>query len=140
MRSLRARTLPLLSGSVGCARIRDVSTLLALTTRPCIQAGATARIDGASTTENWFHGTFCFAWRRTSTRTRGTTSATRRYGTTTSTWRTAASGIFIRFNPDGRGIDMEDKLARLIGEVETQTTRIERSENTALVEVVKLFY
>jgi hypothetical protein len=30
MRSLRARLLPLLSRSVGCARIRDVSTLLVL--------------------------------------------------------------------------------------------------------------
>ena len=48
--------------------------------------------------------------------------------------------IFIRFNPDGREIDMEDKLARLMEEVETQTVRIERSENTELVEIVKLFY
>ena len=48
--------------------------------------------------------------------------------------------IFIRFNPDGRGVDMEDKLARLMEEVETQTARIERSENTELVEIVKLFY
>ena len=48
--------------------------------------------------------------------------------------------IFIRFNPDGRGIDMGDKLARLMEEVETQTGRIERSENTELLEIVKLFY
>ena len=52
--------------------------------------------------------------------------------------------IFIRFNPDGRGVDMEDKLARLMEEVETQTARIERSENPELyellVEIVKLFY
>ena len=52
--------------------------------------------------------------------------------------------IFIRFNPDGRGVDMEDKLARLMEEVETQTGRIERSENTELyellVEIIKLFY
>ena len=48
--------------------------------------------------------------------------------------------IFIRFNPDGRGVDMEDKLARLMEEVETQIGRIERSENTELVEIFKLFY
>jgi hypothetical protein len=48
--------------------------------------------------------------------------------------------IFIRFNPDGRGVDMEDKLARLMEEVEMQTGRIEREENTELLEIVKLFY
>ena len=48
--------------------------------------------------------------------------------------------IFIRFNPDGRGVAMEDKLARLMEEVETQTGRIEREENTELLEIVKLFY
>ena len=48
--------------------------------------------------------------------------------------------IFIRFNPDGRGVDMEDKLARLMEEVETQTGRIEREENTELLEIIKLFY
>jgi hypothetical protein len=48
--------------------------------------------------------------------------------------------IFIRFNPDGRGVDMEDKLARLMEEVEFQTGRIEREENTELLEIVKLFY
>ena len=48
--------------------------------------------------------------------------------------------IFIRFNPDGRGVDMEDKLARLMEEVEAQTGRIEREENTELLEIVKLFY
>ena len=48
--------------------------------------------------------------------------------------------IFIRFNPDGRGLDMEDKLARLMEEVATHTARIERSENTEIVEIVKLFY
>ena len=56
--------------------------------------------------------------------------------------------IFIRFNPDGRGIEplapLEDKLARLMEEVETQTGRIERSENTELyellLEIIKLFY
>ncbi len=48
--------------------------------------------------------------------------------------------IFIRFNPDGRGVDMEDKLARLMEEVEFQTGRIERSGNTELLEIIKLFY
>ena len=52
--------------------------------------------------------------------------------------------IFIRFNPDGRGVAMEDKLARLMEEVEAQTGRIEREENTELyellLEIIKLFY
>jgi hypothetical protein len=48
--------------------------------------------------------------------------------------------IFIRFNPDGRGVDMEDKLACLMEEVEFQTGRIEREENTELLEIIKLFY
>jgi hypothetical protein len=48
--------------------------------------------------------------------------------------------IFIRFNPDGSGVDMEDKLACQIEEVEFQTGRIEREENTELLEIVKLFY
>ena len=48
--------------------------------------------------------------------------------------------IFIRFNPDGRGVDMEDKLVRLMAEVELQIGRITRSENVGLLEIVKLFY
>jgi hypothetical protein len=48
--------------------------------------------------------------------------------------------IFIRFNPDGRGVDMEDKLVRLMEEVELQIARITRSENAGLLEIVKLFY
>ena len=48
--------------------------------------------------------------------------------------------IFIRFNPDGKGVDMEDKLERLIEEIETQIDRIENEENTELVEIIKLFY
>ena len=31
-------------------------------------------------------------------------------------------------------------LARLMEEVETQTARIEREENTELLEIIKLFY
>jgi hypothetical protein len=48
--------------------------------------------------------------------------------------------IFIRFNPDGKGVDMEDKLTRLIGEIHIQMERIEKEENTELLEIVKLFY
>jgi hypothetical protein len=48
--------------------------------------------------------------------------------------------IFIRFNPDGKGVDMEDKLARLVEEIYEQIKRIENEENTELLEVVKLFY
>jgi len=48
--------------------------------------------------------------------------------------------IFIRFNPDGNGVDMEDKLDRLVEEIETQIQRIENEENTELVEIIKLFY
>jgi hypothetical protein len=48
--------------------------------------------------------------------------------------------VFIRFNPDGKGVDMEDKLARLVEEIYEQIKRIENEENTELLEVVKLFY
>ena len=48
--------------------------------------------------------------------------------------------IFIRFNPDGKGVDMVDKLERLIDEVRTQIARIEEDKNTELLEVIKLFY
>lgn len=47
--------------------------------------------------------------------------------------------IFIRFNPDGKG-DMVDKLNRLIEEIHFQIMRIQHSENTELLEVIKLFY
>jgi len=47
--------------------------------------------------------------------------------------------IFIRFNPDGKG-DMADKLNRLIEEIHFQIMRIQHSENTELLEVIKLFY
>lgn len=48
--------------------------------------------------------------------------------------------IFIRFNPDGKGVDMEDKLTCLIEEIRIQMKRIENEENEGLVEIVKLFY
>jgi hypothetical protein len=48
--------------------------------------------------------------------------------------------IFIRFNPDGKGVDMEDKLTRLMDEIQIQMERIENEENTELVEIMKLFY
>ena len=48
--------------------------------------------------------------------------------------------IFIRFNPDGKGVDMVDKLKRLIEEIHFQIMRIKHSENTELLEVIKLYY
>ncbi len=50
--------------------------------------------------------------------------------------------IFIRFNPDGKGVDMEDKLDRLVDEMRHQIDRIERGENNGpdLLEIIKLFY
>lgn len=43
--------------------------------------------------------------------------------------------IFICFNPDGKGVDMDDKLTRLIEEIEKQINRIENGENTELLEL-----
>ena len=48
--------------------------------------------------------------------------------------------IFIRFNPDGKGVDIEDKLTRLMDEIQIQMERIENEENTELVDIIKLFY
>lgn len=48
--------------------------------------------------------------------------------------------VFIRFNPDGRGVDIEDRLVCLIAEIYTQIERIENDENTELVEIVKMYY
>ena len=48
--------------------------------------------------------------------------------------------IFIRFNPDGKGVDMIDKLTSLIDEIHNQIERIENEDNTELLEIVKLFY
>jgi len=52
----------------------------------------------------------------------------------------SAKWIFIRFNPDGKGVDIEDKLDRLMEEISNQINRIENEDNTELLEVVKLFY
>jgi hypothetical protein len=48
--------------------------------------------------------------------------------------------LFIRFNPDGKGVDMEDKLTALLDEIEAQIERIGREENTDLVEIIKMYY
>jgi len=48
--------------------------------------------------------------------------------------------IFIRFNPDGKNIDMEDKLNKLIETIQEQIDRIENEENNELVEIIKLYY
>jgi hypothetical protein len=50
--------------------------------------------------------------------------------------------VFIRFNPDGKGVDMEDKLDRLVDEMRQQIDRIERGENDGpgLLEIIELFY
>jgi hypothetical protein len=48
--------------------------------------------------------------------------------------------IFIRFNPDLKGIPLEHKLSVLIEEIYKQIARIERCENSELLEVVHLFY
>ena len=48
--------------------------------------------------------------------------------------------IFIRFNPDGGKVDLEDKLKVLIREIEEQIRRIENEENEGLLEIVKLYY
>jgi hypothetical protein len=48
--------------------------------------------------------------------------------------------VFIRFNPDLKGIPLEHKLSVLIEEIYKQIARIERCENSELLEVVYLFY
>ena len=48
--------------------------------------------------------------------------------------------IWIRFNPDGRGVDMSDKLDRLVQTIEEAIHRIENEENIELIEIVKLYY
>ena len=48
--------------------------------------------------------------------------------------------VFIRFNPDGNGVDMVDKLARLMQEIQIQIERIENDENNELLEIIKLYY
>jgi len=50
--------------------------------------------------------------------------------------------IFIRFNPDNNRckVDLEDKLDTLVQTIQNSIERIEREENTELLEIVKLFY
>jgi hypothetical protein len=49
--------------------------------------------------------------------------------------------IYIRFNPDNNydDTDIEDKLEFLLQTMEKQIERIERGENTELVEIIKLY-
>ena len=50
--------------------------------------------------------------------------------------------IFIRFNPDSNvsKTDIDDKLDTLIETMKECIGRIERDENTDLVEIIKLYY
>ena len=48
--------------------------------------------------------------------------------------------IFIRFNPDLKGTSLESKLSVLVEEMHKQMERIDRGENSELLEVVYLFY
>jgi hypothetical protein len=53
----------------------------------------------------------------------------------------AGKWVWIRFNIDG-GVDdeQEQRIDRLMEEIERQVDRIERGENTELVEIVRMFY
>jgi hypothetical protein len=48
--------------------------------------------------------------------------------------------VFIRFNPDGKGIDIADKLDKLVETIKDAIYRIENEQNTGLLEIVKLYY
>jgi len=48
--------------------------------------------------------------------------------------------IFIRFNPDKKGINIHDKLQALHVEIKKHMKRIEQHENTDLLEIYTLFY
>ena len=48
--------------------------------------------------------------------------------------------IFIRFNPDGGKVDLEDKLEVLVGQIKEQIRRIENDENEGLLDIIKLYY
>jgi hypothetical protein len=48
--------------------------------------------------------------------------------------------VFIRFNPDGKGVDMVDKLDCLVHEIQIHIERIENDENDELLEIIKLYY
>jgi hypothetical protein len=48
--------------------------------------------------------------------------------------------VLIRFNPDGKRVDMVDKLDCLMQEIQMQIDRIENDENNELLEIIKLYY
>ena len=48
--------------------------------------------------------------------------------------------VFIRFNPDGGGVDLEDKLVKLIEVMEECIGRIKAGNNTELMEITYLYY
>jgi hypothetical protein len=48
--------------------------------------------------------------------------------------------VFIRFNPDGKGVTLKKKLEKLVGEIHTQIRRIKAGDNRELLEVEYLFY
>jgi hypothetical protein len=48
--------------------------------------------------------------------------------------------IFIRFNPDGKGVDMSDKLDKLVQTIQDCIDRIENEQNTELLEIIKMYY
>ena len=47
---------------------------------------------------------------------------------------------FVRFNPDGKGPPLEERLERLHSEITRHIGRLERGENTAYLEVWHLYY
>jgi hypothetical protein len=48
--------------------------------------------------------------------------------------------VFIRFNPDGKGPPLEERLERLRAEILRHIGRLERGENSAFLEVWHLYY
>ena len=48
--------------------------------------------------------------------------------------------IFIRFNPDGKGVDISDKLDKLVETIKMSIRRIENEANTELLEIIKIYY
>ena len=47
--------------------------------------------------------------------------------------------VYIRYNPDAKGIDMEDTLPVLLETIKNQVRRIQDGQNTALVEIIRLY-
>ena len=48
--------------------------------------------------------------------------------------------VFVRFNPDGKGPPLEERLERLRAEITRHIGRLERGENTSYLEVYYLYY